>query len=120
MICCEAAQTKNKGLVLRLMRRHGERPLSAQDMNDIADYWEGKFNNRRGRPEDLDEYAAMLRAADEVRKLKRAARAQGARLKHWDAIDRVVEKYPEESRSALWIKLRNFLSRSKQRKKVAQ
>src|SRR5262245_37993446 len=100
-------------LVLQLMR--SERQFTAKDMSDLADYWEGKLNRKRGRSPGLDEFAQAHRLADKVKDKKRQAKEAGKKMKHDDAIDKVIEEegYPAELHSAIANKLANFMKRSK-------
>lgn len=142
MACCEAAQIarrprqamtdskKRRMTKERERRKELDRQIdqwscdpatSMEDRLVIADYHAGKLNPKGGRPEDLHQQRALHSLASEVEQIKSEERARGVRIRHDDAIDRVIEKYfPEMLQTAAWSKLKNFISRSKRTKKLAQ
>src|SRR5262245_39633292 len=72
MLCWEAHLTKKPDLVAALIR--SDQPSSREDRADIADFYAGKFNNRRGRPVNVDNQSEMEFLADMVSELKHIAR----------------------------------------------
>ena len=115
MLCCEAAQMNRPKLIAELLRSN--RLLSSDDREHIADFYEGKFNKLRGRPENYEVQWELEKLAEMVKALKDVAREKGVKLRHQDAIDHVVEKYAGGPDTALAAKLDNYISRSKRIKK---
>jgi len=117
LLCCECARGDRdaKLELVRLLR--GDHRLTANEQRYLADYIEGKFNPRRGRPEDPWRQGDFERMADAVKAAKRKYQ-----FPHEKAIEFVIkeEGYREDRRSEVENTLKNYISRSKKRGKVAQ
>jgi hypothetical protein len=113
----EAAKYDRKELLLAYLRSN--KPLTAQDRKYLADYLEGKYRRKKGRPPGGKAALNLRNVAVRVNFFKAKLREAGMRYRiHDKAIDYALRDHarfghPAVSRDTL----ENHLRRSKRRKK---
>jgi hypothetical protein len=86
----------DKSLLIMLLRSYRE--LGRNDRDCIADYLEGRFNRKRGRPRGIvltEQRLKRMRAAAVVRIAKQSLKENKERYSHEKIVDRTVEMLSE-------------------------
>jgi hypothetical protein len=92
----EQAVKGDKSLLIMLLRSYRE--LGRNDRDCIADYLEGRFNRKRGRPRGIvltEQRLKRMRAAAVVRIAKQSLKENKERYSHEKIVDRTVEMLSE-------------------------
>jgi hypothetical protein len=112
-----AAKLGRKQQLLAYLR--SDRPLTAEDRAYLADYLEGKFNRKKGRPRGGKAALNVRNVAVMVDFYKAKLREAGERYRiHEKAIDYALKYHVSHGHTAPAPEtLENYLRRSKRRKK---
>jgi hypothetical protein len=112
-----AAKTGRKEKLLAYLRSN--KPLTARDRAYLADYLEGKFKRKKGRPPGGDAARNLRNVAALVDYIKAMLRESGKRYRIHDlAVDYALNHHVAHGhRAPTREALENYLRRSKRRKK---